>query len=78
MHFHMLSNKDGNSVEEHFEKKMLSSWKRKLLSSSGRLALINSFLSSLPMFMMSLFVVPKGALKRLDYYRSSFFGNVMN
>ena len=35
--------------------------------------LVNSVLSSLPMFMMSFFAVPKGVRKRLDYYRSRFF-----
>jgi hypothetical protein len=67
-----LSNKDWSVVEERFQKK-LSSWKGKLLSSGGRLVLINSVLSSLPMFMMSFFRVPKGVLKKLDYYRSRFF-----
>ncbi|WVZ73514.1 hypothetical protein U9M48_021813 [Paspalum notatum var. saurae] len=45
----------------------------KLLSSSGRLVLMNSVLSSLPMFMFSFFEAPKGVLKKLDYYRSRFF-----
>jgi hypothetical protein len=67
-----LSNKDWKVVEERFQKK-LSSWKGKLLSSGGRLVLINSVLSSLPMFMMSFFRIPKGVLERLDYYRSRFF-----
>jgi hypothetical protein len=57
-------------MEERFQKK-LSSWKGKLLSVRGRL--INSILSSLPMFMLSLFRIPRGVLKRLDYYRSRFF-----
>jgi hypothetical protein len=35
--------------------------------------LINSVSSNLPMYMMSFFKVPKGILKRLDYYRSRFF-----
>jgi hypothetical protein len=34
--------------------------------------LINSVLSSLPMFMMS-FKLPKGVLEKLDYYISCFF-----
>ena len=54
-------------------RKKLSSWKGKLLSVGGRLVLINSVLSSLPMFMMSFFRIPKGALKKLDYYRYRFF-----
>jgi hypothetical protein len=70
-----LSNRDWRAVEERFQKK-LSSWKGKLLSSGGRLVLINSVLSSLPMLMMSFFRIPKGVLEKLDYYRSRFFGNV--
>jgi hypothetical protein len=67
-----LSNKDWRVVEERLQKK-LSSWKGKMLSPGGRLVLINSILSSLPMFMMSLFRIPKGVLEKLDYYRSRLF-----
>ena len=35
--------------------------------------LLNSVLSSLPMFMMSFFEIPKGVLKTLYHYRSRFF-----
>ena len=44
-----------------------------MLSVGGRLVLINSVLSSLPMFMMSFFEIPRGILKKLDYFRSRFF-----
>jgi hypothetical protein len=54
-------------------KKKLSSWKGKQLSLGGRLVLINSVLSSLPMFMMSFFRIRKGVLEKLDYYRFRFF-----
>jgi len=54
-------------------RRKLSSWKGKLLSVGGRRVLINSVLTSLPMFMMSFFELPKGVLKKLDYYRSRFF-----
>jgi hypothetical protein len=67
-----LSNKDWRVVEERFHKK-LNSWKGKLLSSRWRLVLINSILSTLPMFIMSFFRIPKGVLEKLDYYRSRFF-----
>ena len=72
MHFHKLTKKDWVHIEECFQKK-LSSWKGKLLSYGGSLVLINSVLSSLAMFMMSFFEVPKGILKKLDFYRSAFF-----
>ena len=72
IHYRRLSNADWKRVEERFEKR-LSSWKGKHLSTGGRLTLINSVLSSLPMYMMSFFAIPKGVLKKLDYFRSRFF-----
>ncbi|WVZ62611.1 hypothetical protein U9M48_012339 [Paspalum notatum var. saurae] len=62
MHFRKLSNKDWALVEDRFEKR-LSGWKGKLLLVGGRLVLINSVLSSLPMFMLSFFEVPKGVAR---------------
>ena len=59
-------------IQERFEKR-LSSWKGKHLSTGGHLTLINSVLSSLPMYMMSFFEIPKGVRKKLDYFRSRFF-----
>jgi hypothetical protein len=44
-------------IEEKIEKK-LSSWKVKYLLVGWRLILINSVLTSLPMFMLSFFEVP--------------------
>jgi hypothetical protein len=43
------------------------------LSVGGRLVLINSVLNSLLMFMLSFFKVPRGVVKKLDYFRSRFF-----
>ena len=59
MHYKKLNNKDWKLIEERTEKK-LSGWKGKHLSYGGRLVLINSALSSLAMFMMSFFEVPRG------------------
>ena len=67
-----LRNSEWQSVIDRFEKR-LSSWKSKLLSSGGRLVLINSVLSSLPIFMMSFFEVPAGVLQKLDAIRSRFY-----
>ena len=44
-----------------------------MLLVGGSLVLINSVLSSLSMFMLSFFEVPRGVLKKLDYFRSRFF-----
>jgi hypothetical protein len=39
----------------------------------GRLVLINSILSSLPIFMLSFFKILKGVREKIDYFRSRFF-----
>jgi hypothetical protein len=72
MHHRKLMNKDWKRVEERFQKR-LNCWRSKLLSVGGRLILINSVLSSLHMFMLSFFEVPRGVLKKLDYFISCFF-----
>ena len=70
--YRKLSNNDWVRIQERFEQH-LSSWKGKNLSTGGRLTLINSVLSSLPMYMMSFFEISKGVRKKLDYFRSRFF-----
>jgi hypothetical protein len=59
MHYRKLNNKDWEMIEERIGKKLII-WKEKYLLVGGRLVLINSVLSSLPMFMMSFFEIPKG------------------
>jgi hypothetical protein len=39
----------------------------------GRLVLVNSILTSMVLFMLSFFEVPKGVLEKIEYYRSRFF-----
>jgi hypothetical protein len=39
----------------------------------GRLVLINSVLTSMVLFMLSFFEVPKGVLEKIEYYMSQFF-----
>jgi hypothetical protein len=72
MHLKKLNNKDWKVVEQRIERK-LSSWKDKYLLVGGRLVLINSVFSSMVLFMLSFFEVPKGVLEKIDYYRSRFF-----
>jgi hypothetical protein len=72
MHHRQLMDKNWKCVEDPFPKK-LNCWKRKMLSVRGRLVLLNSVLSSLPMFLLSFFKLPKGVMKKLDYFRSWFF-----
>jgi hypothetical protein len=75
MHHRQLLNAQWSKVEERFQKK-LSYWKAKYLSYGGCLVLLNSVLSSLPMYIMSFFEIPKGVLKNLDHFQSRFFWQV--
>ena len=52
---------------------MFSQLEGKTLVLWGRLILINSVLSSMVLYMLSFFHLPKGVLHRLDYFRSKFF-----
>jgi hypothetical protein len=72
IHFRRLKNVEWKPIEDHFEHK-LSSWIGKLLSYGDRFILINSVLSSLPMFLLSFLEIPKGVKKRLDFFRLRFF-----
>ncbi|GKV25367.1 hypothetical protein SLEP1_g34816 [Rubroshorea leprosula] len=56
---------------ETFRRK-LSVWKGKFLSLGGRITLINSVLSSLPVFLMSLHLLPKQVTRELDKIRRNF------
>ncbi|WVZ91915.1 hypothetical protein U9M48_038026 [Paspalum notatum var. saurae] len=66
MHYRKLGNSDWKHIEDRFEQR-LSGWKGKLLSISA-----NKF-STIPMFMLSFFAIPKGVLKKLEYFRKRFF-----
>jgi hypothetical protein len=74
IHYRKLSNSDWKRVEERFEKR-LNSWKGKHLSIGGKLTLINSVMSSLPMYMMSFFAIPRGVLKKSTIFGLDSFGN---
>ena len=47
-----------DGVEERFKKK-LAIWKKQYISKGGRLTLIRSTLSNLPIYIMSFFRIPK-------------------
>ncbi|KAL4309232.1 hypothetical protein GQ457_01G010870 [Hibiscus cannabinus] len=63
-------------VIERFRMK-LSGWKCRSLSFAGRVVLINSVLSVLPLYYLSIFVVPKLVLLRIDKIirRNFLWGN---
>jgi len=50
----------------------LAAWKGRLLNKAGRLRLVNSVLSSLPTYFLTVLKLPKWAIKKLDRIRRSF------
>jgi len=56
----------------------LSSWNRKFLSFGGRLVLLKSILSSLPVYFLSFFKTPVGIISSIESIFKSFFGGVMS
>ncbi|RVW52701.1 putative ribonuclease H protein [Vitis vinifera] len=58
-------------VEERF-KRNLATWKKQYLSKGGRLTLIKSTLSNIPIYFMSLFVIPRKMRLRLEKIQMEF------
>jgi hypothetical protein len=54
-------------------RKRLDPWKGKYISSGGRLTLTNSCLSSLPMYCMGFYILPKEFHYKMNSIRSKFF-----
>ncbi|GKD83102.1 RNA-directed DNA polymerase, eukaryota [Tanacetum coccineum] len=54
----------------------LSKWKSKTLSIGGRLTLLKAVLGASPIYVMSLYKVPKTVLKMMESIRSKFFNGV--
>jgi len=50
----------------------LPGWKGRLLTRAGRLTLINSVLTSIPVYHMTVFPLSKWAIKRIDRIRRNF------
>jgi mannosylglycoprotein endo-beta-mannosidase len=50
----------------------LPTWKGKFLNKAGRLKLVNTVLSSLPTYFLTVFALKKWAIKRLDKLRRGF------
>lgn len=60
------------SLIENIEKRQ-EGWKGKLLSRRGRLQLINSVMSSIPIYMMACFQLLKWAINRIDKTKKGLF-----
>ncbi|GKE19112.1 RNA-directed DNA polymerase, eukaryota [Tanacetum coccineum] len=57
-------------------KSRLSKWKLSSLSIGGRLTLLKSVISSIPLYHMSIFKVPLGVINHLESIRRNFFNGV--
>jgi hypothetical protein len=69
---HKISKAQLNYVSEK-TKKRLGTWQCEYLSSGGKSILIDSCLSSIPMYTMGVYQLYKGKFQRLDSIRSRFF-----
>ena len=66
----------GSSAFNHIKQKMVKKidpWKGKHLSAGGKLVLTNSCLSSLPIYTMNFYLLPKGFHHEMDSVRGNFF-----
>jgi hypothetical protein len=55
-------------MEEKMEKR-LAGWQGRFLSLGGRLTLLNSCLTNVPLYMLSIYPAPKSVIRKLDIYR---------
>ena len=72
----LSENRLGSSAFAGLKEKMvrrLDPWKGKHLSSGGKLILTNPCLSSLPMYNMGFYLLPKSYHDRMDLVRGKFF-----
>ena len=60
-----------DSVEERFRKRM-ASWKMQYISKGGRITLIRSFLSNLPIYHLPLFHMPQKICSSLERIQRQF------
>ena len=58
-------------IEERF-RRGLTAWKRQYISKGGRLTLIRSTLSNLPIYLLSLFRLPKGVKSSMEKIQRDF------
>ncbi|KAJ3672310.1 hypothetical protein LUZ60_007031 [Juncus effusus] len=71
LHFKKPMKRDYRNLIENFGKK-LQGWQGTNLSIGGRLVLINSVLSSLSVYYLSVFKFPKWVIKEMDKIRQNF------
>ena len=60
-----------DGVEESFQRR-LALWKRQYISEGGRLTLIRSTLSNMPIYYMSILRIPRSVRLRLEQIQRDF------
>jgi hypothetical protein len=60
-----------SKLEEKFDKR-LETWKGNCLSMAGRITLIDACLTNSPIYHMSMYLLPKTTIKKLDAKRRRF------
>lgn len=65
------SNLHGSLSSKKIQSK-LPTWKKRVMSFGGRLALLKSVLCSLPIYYLSLFRIPDGVAKKIESIQANF------
>lgn len=76
LHWKKLTFNDWLPLVHKIEKK-IDSWKGKLLSIGGRLTLIKSVLSAIPLYWLSIFKMPSKVRKRIEQLVRRLYGSVV-
>jgi hypothetical protein len=71
LHFTKLTREDIQPVVDKLVKR-IEGWKGRLLSSAGKLTLLNSCLTSIPIYLLSVIKFPKWAIENLNSHMASF------
>ncbi len=69
-----IRKEDWWSIINKIEKR-IGGWQAKLLSQGGRLILVNSVLSNLPLYFFTVFRAPVWVIRRIDTLRRAFYWN---
>lgn len=64
-----VSNKMWKIMTEKIEKRC-ACWQGRLLNIAGRVTLVQSCLTNIPIYMMSFYPLPAGIKKKVDFYRA--------
>ena len=69
VHDKRISNGMWRNVTEKIEKRC-ACWQGRLLNIAGRVTLVQSCLTNIPIYMMSFYLLPVGVRKKVDFFRA--------